>query len=429
MQMTVVAIVDSGLNLNHRDFKKKLWANAKEIPGNDLDDDFNGAVDDVHGFDALASTGLSASLKNGGDPQGHGTHVAGIVTRLSPKSKIMPIRILDEDGNGRMSDALFAWSYALENGAKVINNSFGVVGLPPAEFSFMQEAVRLGREKYDAVFVSASGNQSNNNDVLPGTPANVPGMISVGATTSSGGVASFSNTGKETVHLFAPGDRIVSSDAFTLSGTTLKSGTSQAAPMVAAALANFSSKKKSISVSQLEDKLFDSLKLDKRLIGVSISGSSLSPKFTRRITRLTPKARLYRSSRGDVVTGRRFRDRFIGVLDPSAGVTQKDVVNDLLCKGNSLVDEPDWPFDNIAVFNVNPSVRRSVGTCRGKRSRSDRVFGKIGKRKPSTEAFTQIVETGYFQSVEWDAEVTIASPDFLSMDASLTRSFAQIAAA
>ena len=101
----------------------------------------------------------------------------------------------------------------------------------------------------------------------------------------------------------------------------------------------------------------------------------------------------------------------------------------MLCKGNSLVDEPDWPFDNIAVFNVNPSVRRSVGTCRGKRSRSDRVFGKIGKRKPSTEAFTQIVETGYFQSVEWDAEVTIASPDFLSIDASLTRSFAQIAAA
>ena len=166
--MTIVAIVDSGVNLKHRDIVAKLWRNIAEIPGNGIDDDSNGAVDDVHGFDALASAGLSASLLNDGDPQGHGTHVAGIVARLSPKSKIMPIRILDADGNGRMSDALFAWSYALENGAKVINNSFGVVGLPPAEFSFMEEAVRFGREKYGAVFVAAAGNQSNNNDILQG---------------------------------------------------------------------------------------------------------------------------------------------------------------------------------------------------------------------------------------------------------------------
>ena len=119
--MTIVAIVDSGVNLKHRDIVAKLWRNTAEIPGNGVDDDSNGAVDDVHGFDALASAGLSASLLNDGDPQGHGTHVAGIVARLSPKSKIMPIRILDADGNGRMSDALFAWSYALENGAKAVS--------------------------------------------------------------------------------------------------------------------------------------------------------------------------------------------------------------------------------------------------------------------------------------------------------------------
>ena len=98
--MAVVAIVDSGLNLKHRDIAKKLWVNSGEIPGNGLDDDNNGAVDDVHGFDALTSTGLSQSLANSGDPQGHGTHVSGIVARLSPKSKIMPVRILDVDGNG-----------------------------------------------------------------------------------------------------------------------------------------------------------------------------------------------------------------------------------------------------------------------------------------------------------------------------------------
>ena len=414
--MTVVAIVDSGLNLRHRDFKKKLWANPAEIPGNGLDDDFNGVVDDVHGFDTLNSSALSASLANGGDPQGHGTHVAGIVRRLSPKSKIMPIRILDEDGNGRMSDALFAWSYALENGAKVINNSFGVIGMPPSEFSFMQEAVRLGRKNYGAIFVSAAGNQSNNNDILPSTPANVPGIISVGATTSSGGVAAFSNTGKKTVHLFAPGDHIVSSDAFSLSGTTVKSGTSQAAPMVAAFIAKSLKKKKSIKVSKLEDKLFDSLKSDKRLADVSISGSTLPSKFTQRITRYSPKPRSYRPSRDDVVTGRRVRDRFIGVLDPSTGATQEDVKNDLLCKSNSVIGEPQWPFDNIAVFRVNKAARRSPGGCRGSASRSQRVFDEFRKRKPSAQAFNQVFESGFFKSVEWDAEVSITSIDTLFID-------------
>ena len=350
---------------------------------------------------------------NYGDPQGHGTHVAGIVASLSPKSKIMPIRILDSVGNGRMSDALFAWSYALENGAKVINNSFGNVGLPPAEFSFMEEAVRLGREKYGAVFVAAAGNQSNNNDAIPGTPANVPGMISVGAITSAGGVASFSNFGRETVHLFAPGERIISSDAFSVSGVTSKSGTSQAAPMVSAVVANLAGKKKNISSTTLEQKLFKKLKPSRQLTDVSVSGSALASGMTRKITRLTPKARLNRSAREDLVTGQIRRDRFIGVLDPNTGVTQQDVTNDLLCKGNSLPVEPEWPFDNIAVFSVNQSSRRSRGGCRGS-GRSGRVFDKSIKSKLSKQAFTQILETGFFQTVEWDAVVSSASDRSMS---------------
>ena len=409
--MSVVAIVDSGLNLKHRDIVQHLWVNSGELPGNGIDDDKNGVIDDVHGFDALTSAGLTSSLANHGDPQGHGTHVAGIVTRLSPKSKIMPIRILDVDGNGRMSDALFAWSYALENGAKVINNSFGDVGLPPVEFSFMEEAVRLGREKYGAVFVAAAGNQSNNNDILPGIPANVPGMISVGAINSSNKVASFSNFGQQSVHLFAPGDQIVSSDAFTSSGSTIKSGTSQAAPMVSAVLSKYADKKKDISPGKLEKKLFKKLKYFSLLKDASVTGSVLSSRLTRKITRLSPKSRSFRFEQPDLVIGqrrRRRRDRFIGVLDPSTGVTQKDVEKDLLCKGNPFIDEPEWPFDNIAVFSVSKSARRTRGGCRGSR-RSDRVFDTSAKSNPAKQAFTQIVDTGFFQSVEWDAEISIAS--------------------
>ena len=412
--MTIVSIVDSGLNLKHRDIVNSLWVNPKEIPGNNFDDDSNGIIDDFHGFNTLTSTGLSGTLDNFGDPHGHGTHVAGIVTRLAPKAKIMPISILDENGDGRMSDALFAWSYALENGAKVINNSFGVVGLPPSEFSFMKEAVSLGREKYNAVFVAAAGNQSNDNDLIPATPANVPGMISVGATNVSGTISSFSNYGKKSVHMFAPGDRIVSSDAASLKGSTIKSGTSQAAPMVSAVLAKLVGKKNNISVDALETKLWQKLKPSPYLSDYSVSGSSLSSKFTKKITQLTPNRRPYRSARPDPITGNSRRDRFIGVLDPANGLTQQDVEDELLCKAGSLISEPDWPFENIAVFTVSNSNRRSRGGCRKFAQRSDRVFGKPGKLKRAAKAFTQILDTGFFKSVEWDANITLASSDFLS---------------
>ena len=412
--MTIVAIVDSGLNLKHRDFINNLWVNSKEIPGNNLDDDSNGVIDDVHGFNTLTSTGLNGTLDDFGDPHGHGTHVAGIVTRLAPKAKIMPISILDENGNGRMSDALFAWSYALENGAKIINNSFGVVGLPPDEFSFMEEAVRLGREKYNAVFVAAAGNQSNDNDLIPATPANVTGIISVGAINSSGTISSFSNYGKGSVHMFAPGDRIVSSDATSLTGSTIKSGTSQAAPMVSAVLAKLVPKKKNISVEALETKLWKKLKPSPYLRDFSVSGSSLPARFTRNITQLSLKRRSYRSARPDPITGYSRRDRFIGVLDPANGLTQQDVEDELLCKVGSSFSEPDWPFDNIAVFSISNSKWRSRGGCQKFSQRSDRVFGKPGKLKRAVEAFTQILDTGFFKSVEWDVDISLASSDFFS---------------
>ena len=138
---------------------------------------------------------------------------------------------------------------------------------------------------------------------------------------------------------------------------------------------------------------------------------------------------MQRDSRADLVTGQRRRDRFIGVLDPSTGATQKDVKNDLLCKSNSVIDEPEWPFDNIAVFTVNKSARRSRGGCRGSGLRSDRVFDQPGKLKPAMQAFNQVVDTGLFQSVEWDAVVTVASPDRSSMQVSESSFLADIFAA
>ena len=96
-----------------------------------------------------------------------------------------------------------------------------------------------------------------------------------------------------------------------------------------------------------------------------------------------------------------------GVLDPSTGVTQKDVEKDLLCKGNAFIDEPEWPFDNIAVFSVSKSARRTRGGCRGSR-RSDRVFDTSAKSNPAKQAFTQIVDTGFFNL--WSGTLRLALP-------------------
>ena len=84
------------------------------------------------------------------------------------------------------------------------------------------------------------------------------------------------------------------------------------------------------------------------------------------------------------MTGRPLRDRFVGVLDSSTGASQKDVENDLLCKGDSVVSDLDWPFENIAVFSVNSSSRRASGGCRASHHRSERVFDWPRKRSAST---------------------------------------------
>ena len=412
--MSIVAIVDSGVNLLHQDLVDKLWVNSEEIAGNGIDDDGNGAIDDIHGFDTFESGGLKKSISNHGDPQGHGTHVAGIVSTLEPKARIMPIRMLDANGDGLLSDALFAWSYALENGAKVINNSFGIAGLPSAEFSFMEEAVRLGKQKYGAIFISAAGNQGNNNDLVPCTPANVPGMISVGATSLDGGAATFSNYGKSSVHLFAPGENILSADAFSLTDRSRKSGTSQAAPMVSALAAKMYIKKSKSKPSAIEKKLFKQLKSSSLLDGKSTTGGVLSAKYTKKIVSMSGSPRARRSERDQLSGGLINYGRFVGVLDEANGMNQQDVMNLLNCRDVDYVEDIDWTFDNIAVFSLEQDA---LGLNRHDQySRSSlRVMQQSRRSKPQ-KALKAIQDLGVFKSLEWDAFVTQMSSDMLLSD-------------
>lgn len=250
----IVAVIDTGLDTNHRVFteSESIWKNSDEVPGNGIDDDNNGYVDDVNGWNYVTQSSYVY------DDDNHGTHVAGIVLSTAvdifetpvPKSpiKIMPLKFLDGDGKGSTANAIKAIYYAVQNGADVLNNSWG-----GSSYSLsLHEAVSFAYNQGIA-FVAAAGNSSNNNDSAPMYPASldVPNVVSVAATTSQDSLASFSNYGYNTVVLGSPGLYIRS----TIAGGNYgyMSGTSMAAPFVSGLAALMKLNQPSMLSYQIKD--------------------------------------------------------------------------------------------------------------------------------------------------------------------------------
>jgi len=237
----VVAVIDSGIDLMHEDLAANLWTNPGEIPGNGIDDDENGYIDDVHGWDFRS---------NDNDPSdtspvcgGHGTHVAGTIGAVGDNgvgvvgvnwdAKIMPLRcfgaFLGIFCTANDSDIIEAIEYYTGFGVRVSNNSYG--GGPSSQA--MEEVIRASH----SVFVAAAGNDGTDNDTSPHYPSNynLGNIIAVAATDHNDQMAYFSNFGIKSVDLGAPGDGILS----TLPGNNydVYSGTSMASPHVAGAAA------------------------------------------------------------------------------------------------------------------------------------------------------------------------------------------------
>jgi subtilisin family serine protease len=233
---TVVAVIDTGIDYTHPDLAANIWTNPGEVPANGRDDDGNGYVDDVHGYDFV---------NNDSDPiddNGHGTHVAGTigavgnngvgVTGINWNVRLMALKFIDAGGSGFTSDAVRALDYAVANGAHISNNSWGGGGYNSTLYSAIQNARAAGH-----IFVAAAGNDGANNDQVPTFPAgyDLDNVVAVAATNRNDQLTTFSNYGAATVDLAAPGGSILS----TLPGNTYNrlSGTSMAAPHVAGVLA------------------------------------------------------------------------------------------------------------------------------------------------------------------------------------------------
>jgi subtilisin family serine protease len=231
----VVAVVDTGVDVTHPALVAHLWTNPREIPGNGIDDDGDGIVDDVHGADFLNKTGDPS------DTVGHGTHVAGIIAAspnpsvgsggIDPDAKIMALRV-DDKGWMDLGAAAAAIRYAADHGARVINLSWGNRVDSPA----VDQAIAYAGA-HGALTIVASGNLGQNNDLAPIYPASSASdaIVSVGATCDGDSLASFSDFGKLSVDIAAPGCDVVSTVPG--GGYEARTGTSMAAPEVAAAAA------------------------------------------------------------------------------------------------------------------------------------------------------------------------------------------------
>ncbi len=237
----VVATVDTGIDYNHPDLAANVWTNPGEIPGNGIDDDGDGVIDDVHGLNTFNHTGDVL------DDEGHGTHVAGTIGALGNNGlgvvgvnwnvKILSVKIFTSDDSAGSAGAAEGYEYLINLKAhgvniRVVNNSWG----GPAPSQALADAFRAA-EAAGILSVCAAGNEHHNNDYRPDYPAGIDcaSLISVAASTSDDKIASFSNYGALTVDLAAPGENILSTYR---GGHYISfSGTSMACPHVAGAAA------------------------------------------------------------------------------------------------------------------------------------------------------------------------------------------------
>ena len=226
-----VAVLDTGIDTDHPDLKANLYK-SKDKPNNNKDDDKNGYVDDTHGFNVIKGKG------SGQDNEGHGTHVAGIIAAhgnneegisgICWSANLVPVKFMNSDGQGSSSDAVAGIEYAVKQGIKIINGSFGSRG----KSSALHDAVNYA-QNHNTLLVVAAGNNGQNIDKHPIYPASYSdsNILAVAASTSDDTLASFSNFGSEDVDVAAPGDSILST--YLGGGYKTLSGTSMASPLAA----------------------------------------------------------------------------------------------------------------------------------------------------------------------------------------------------
>ena len=261
----VIGVIDTGINYNHPDLEANMWRNPGEIPGNGVDDDNNGYVDDVFGINAINNSG------NPMDDHKHGTHCAGTIGAVGNNSigvvgvnwnvSLMGLKFLDSNGFGDTAHAIKLIEYAIQQKRSGVNlvalsNSWG-----GGNYSRALEEAIAALEDEGILFIAAAGNDSSDNTLKPTYPANYSSqnIISVAAIDRSGNLAPFSNYGYGGADVAAPG---VAINSTTLNdGYELLSGTSMAAPHVSGVAGLLFSQFPNLSMREAKDRITNTVKV------------------------------------------------------------------------------------------------------------------------------------------------------------------------
>lgn len=271
----VVGVIDTGIDYNHPDLAANIWTNPGEIAGNGIDDDGNGFIDDIHGWDFY---------NNDADPfddHGHGTHCSGTITGIGNNGigvagvawnvKVMAVKFLSSGGSGSTAGAISAVDYTTLMGVDLTSNSWG-----GGSFSQALSDAIANAGAANIAFVAAAGNSGVDNDTSPHYPSSydLPNIIAVAATDHTDAKASFSCWGRVSVDLAAPGVDILS----TMPGNTYGylSGTSMATPHVSGTCALIRSVSPNVPVAQMKSVLLGAVDVIPSMNGRVVSNGRLN---------------------------------------------------------------------------------------------------------------------------------------------------------
>ena len=261
----IVADIDTGIDYNHVDLMNNLWTNPNEIPGDGLDNDNNGYIDDVIGYDMRDKDARPF------DDNQHGSHTSGTiaatgdngvgVSGVAKVASLMVCRFLGgPDGSGTSEDAINCIDYATKTGAQIMSNSWGGGGFSQGLHDAIERANSAG-----ILFIAAAGNSGADNDVTPSYPSGYSNsnIIADAALASNGSLASYSQYGASTVDIAAPGSGIFSTVPVRSKGQTIGSyasynGTSMATPHVTGAAAMYAARRPGSTAAQIKAGILNS---------------------------------------------------------------------------------------------------------------------------------------------------------------------------